>query len=148
MSHESKDYIAALHSRGYRVTPQRLIVLDAVCELQGHATVSDIQNKVNLLDSTIDRSTIYRALDILTEVGLVVASEMDAETGRVYRIAGEAHHHHLLCQSCGEVFSISTDILFPVFQQIHDTYGFEVWADHLALKGLCERCAQKQPGEQ
>ncbi|MBZ0277685.1 MAG: transcriptional repressor [Anaerolineae bacterium] len=143
MTHEDRDYIQALRSKGYRVTPQRLIVLDAICELKGHATIADIQGRVNLLDSTIDRSTVYRALDVLTEVGLVTASEMDGDTGRVYQIAGEARHHHLLCQSCGAVLNISDELLSPVFQRIQATTGFTVWADHLTLKGVCERCAQK-----
>ena len=92
MTHEEKDYITILRSNGYRVTPQRLIVLDAVCEYTGHATLADIQATVNDMDSTIDRSTIYRALDVLREVGLIVESEIE-NVGKIYRVAGESDHH-------------------------------------------------------
>lgn len=139
MSHENKDYIQILHSRGYRVTPHRLIVLDAVCELAGHATIADIRAKVKALDSTINPSTIYRALAVLTNAGLVTATEMQ-DGHKVYRIAGEASHHHLICQSCGNVQTVGSEAIAPLLQSILDSYDFIIIADHLALKGFCQQC--------
>lgn len=139
MTHENKDYIQVLHSRGYRVTPQRLIVLDAVCACQGHATLAAIHTAVNEMDPTIDRSTIYRALDVLQEVGLIVETEI-GETGKVYRIAGESDHCHLVCLACGQVLTVNMDEMKPLLQHVRDRYGFELQADHLAFKGLCQAC--------
>lgn len=141
MSHEEKDYIQALRTRGYRVTPQRLIVLDAVCVHQGHATLADIQATVNHMDSTIDRSTIYRALDVLREVGLVVESDIEG-AGKVYRIAGESDHHHLVCIACGAVLSVDQSALEPLLRTIREEYDFEIQADHLVFNGLCKDCRQ------
>jgi Fur family ferric uptake transcriptional regulator len=140
MSHEEKDYIQLLRSHGYRVTPQRLIVLDAVCEVGGHATLGAVMARVKTLDPTIDLSTIYRALDVWVEVGLVVVSDM-GEEGKVYKIAGDSTHHHLICQSCGKVLTIRTDELKPLLDQLQAQYGFVVRADHLSLPGLCRDCA-------
>lgn len=142
MSHEDKDYIQALRSRGYRVTPQRLIVLDAVCAHEGHATLSDIQLSVNEMDPTIDRSTIYRALDVLQEVGLIVESEI-GESGKVYRIAGTSDHLHLECLACGQIMTIDLCDIAPTLQLFRDQYGFDVQADHLVLKGFCRECSQQ-----
>jgi len=139
MTHENKDYIKALRDRGYRVTPQRLIVLDAVCAHQGHATLANIQASVYEMDPTIDRSTIYRALDVLQEVGLIVEAEI-GETGKVYRVAGEADHLHLVCVSCGQVMTVSVDDMAPFLQHFRDTYGFDIQSDHLVLKGFCQAC--------
>lgn len=139
MTHENKDYVKALHDKGYRVTPQRLIVLDAVCAHQGHATLADIQASVYEMDPTIDRSTIYRALDVLQEVGLIVEAEI-GETGKVYRVAGEADHLHLVCVSSGQVMTVSVDDMMPFLQHFRDTYGFDVQSDHLVLKGFCQDC--------
>lgn len=139
MTHENKDYVKALHDKGYRVTPQRLIVLDAVCAHQGHATLADIQVSVYEMDPTIDRSTIYRALDVLQEVGLIVEAEI-GETGKVYRVAGEADHLHLVCVSCGQVMTVNVDDMMPFLQHFRDTYGFDVQSDHLVLKGFCQDC--------
>ena len=139
MSHEEKDYIQILRSHGYRVTQQRLIVLDAVCDIGGHAAISHISTRVKELDPTIDLSTIYRALDVLVEVGLVVVTEM-GDAGKVYKIAVDSAHHHLVCQSCGKVFTISTEELNPLLEHLQAQYGFTVRADHLSLPGYCREC--------
>jgi Fur family transcriptional regulator, ferric uptake regulator len=138
MSHENKDYIQILRSRGHKVTPQRLIVLDAVCALEGHATIADIQAKVHFFDPSINRSTIYRALQVLTEVGLVTESELGEN--KIYRIAGEAEHHHLTCNICGKVLTIPAADLYGFIEAIEENYGFKVSADHLVLEGFCESC--------
>ena len=139
MSHEDKDYITALRTRGYRVTPQRLIVLDAVCEHQGHATVADILHSVNYMDSSIDPSTVYRALDVLRDAGLIVESEIDGK-GKIYRIAGEADHHHLVCVSCGAMLTIHQHDVNPLIEHLRDEYSFKLQTDHLVLNGVCKDC--------
>jgi len=139
MTHENKDYIEALRSKGYRVTPQRLIVLDAVCASQGHATIADIHATVNHMDNTIDRSTIYRALDVLRDSGLIVESEIEG-TGKVYRIAGESDHHHLVCSHCGKILTIQQDSIVPLFFHFQQEFGFQVQTDHLVFNGLCKDC--------
>jgi Fur family transcriptional regulator, ferric uptake regulator len=142
VSHENRDYVEILRSRGYRVTSQRLIVLDAVCELQGHTTLADIQAKVMNMDPSIDRSTIYRALDVLCAVGLVVQSEI-GDQGKVYKIAGESDHHHLVCQVCGAVITVPHAVLAPLLVTIRYEYGFQVSVDHLSLPGLCSNCRRE-----
>ncbi len=139
MTHESKDYIKALHAKGYRVTPQRLIVLDAVCACHEHGTLAAVQAAVNEMDPTIDRSTIYRALAVLQEVGLVVEAEIGG-TGKVYQIAGEADHLHLVCLSCGQVLMVNLNEVASLLQHFRDAFGFDVQADHLVLKGFCQDC--------
>lgn len=139
MTHENKDYIKALRSKGYRVTPQRLIVLDAVCDHHGHATLADIQAAVYEMDPTIDRSTIYRSLDVLQEVGLIVGAEV-GDAGKIYRVAGEADHLHLECLSCNQMMTIDLNEITPFIQHILETYGFTIQSDHLVLKGFCDKC--------
>jgi len=144
MTHENSDYIQVLRGKGYRVTPQRLIVLDAICAIGGHADVRQIIAQVNYYDPTIDKSTIYRALDVLSEVGLVTETNIDKQ-GKVYTIAGNTHHH-LVCQSCGGVLTI-THHEFQQFQQsIAAQYGFVIQSEHLVFKGLCKSCQASAKG--
>lgn len=141
MTHESQDYIQTLRDHGYRVTSQRLIVLDAICEIGGHATIGQIIAQVNYFDPGIDKSTIYRALDVLVEVGLVTETLLDKQ-GKVYTITG-ANHHHLVCQSCGQVLSLP-NCEFQQFQRrIQQAYGFMIQSEHMAFKGLCSTCQSK-----
>lgn len=139
MTHETQDYIQILREQGYRVTPQRLIVLDAVCEITGHAELGQITARVKYLDPTIDKSTVYRALDVLCAVGLVIETTFDKQ-GKVYCIAGDSNHHHLTCQSCGCILTVSDDEFRLFQQQISEKYGFSIQSDHLAFKGLCREC--------
>ena len=147
MTHENRDYIEVLRAKGYRVTPQRLIVLDAICTVDGHASAGHIVEQVNLFDNTINRSTIYRALDVLVEVGLVTETEIGDE-GKVYRIADTAGHHHLVCKLCDTVITIDSDSFDGVFQHLLEIYGFAVLADHMALSGICESCRQQSDKSQ
>jgi Fur family ferric uptake transcriptional regulator len=91
------------------------------------------------MDPTIDRSTIYRALDVLCAVGLVVESEIGDE-GKVYKIAGESDHHHLVCQSCGAIITVPHTVLALILDTIRVEYGFQVNVDHLTLPGRCANC--------
>ncbi|MBZ0295901.1 MAG: transcriptional repressor [Anaerolineae bacterium] len=138
MSHEERDYIKQLHKHGFRVTLQRLIVLDAVCDVGGHATIASIFKRVEDLDPTIDQSTIYRALDVLTEAQLVVSSVIDGT--RVYEIAASTPHHHLVCKRCGEMQPLSQEMVQPLLERIQKESGFRVEPDHLILPGICSKC--------
>jgi Fur family transcriptional regulator, ferric uptake regulator len=146
MSHENKDYIQQLHAKGYRVTPQRLIVLDAVCEVGGHATIGAIYARVKMLDPTIDQSTVYRALDVLCDAELIVLADMGDE-GKIYSIAAEAGHHHLRCQSCGAVLTMDRAHLDTLREALQAQYGFVLQNDHIVLSGLCADCGKKGHSE-
>ncbi len=139
MSHEDRDYIAALRAKGYRVTMQRLIVLDAVCELAGHATIAAVQGKVSELDPSIDRSTVYRALEVLTEVGLVVRADLPGK-GSIYTISGATSHHHLVCRSCGKIITLDRAEVQPLVQHVRAAHHFELEAEHLIFDGICHAC--------
>jgi Fe2+ or Zn2+ uptake regulation protein len=78
MSHETMDYEGVLHAAGHRVTPQRVMILDAVCDGGGHTTLKQVYTRVTHMDDTIDRSSIYRTLKLFVELGLVVSAETSA----------------------------------------------------------------------
>lgn len=139
MSHHESDYEGLLHQKGYRVTAQRLIVLDAVCEAGGHATFGEIFYRVKQADAAIDQSTVYRALDVWCEVGLVVSAEI-GEKGKVYEIAGQSPHHHLVCQQCEAIQRLDNGVMQQLYNTIQYEYGFTVKADHLVISGICSQC--------
>lgn len=137
MTHENIDYIEILRRQGFRVTSQRLTVLDAVCDIGGHATLEQIQQRVKEIDPQIDPSTIYRALHVLCRAGLIVSAELD---GKVYEIAGETPHHHLVCTLCGGVQALDHIFVQQFYDQLQQKFGFVVSTDHLTLAGVCNQC--------
>src|SRR5688500_10493097 len=90
----------AIRARGERLTPQRLMVLDAVRDLPGHQTAEAIFAHVRSRYPYANLATIYRALAWLKEQSLV--SETDLGGGQIeYEFLGERRHHHLVCLRCG-----------------------------------------------
>ena len=139
MSHHSKDYAALMHERGFRVTPQRQLILDAICEGSGHTTFEEIFARVQQKSSAVNRATVYRTLDFLTELRLVVAA--DTGSGRqVYEIAGDTPHHHLICLNCHAEQPLSHAVVATLFAQIERDEKFHVETNHLALFGYCATC--------
>ena len=95
------DWHEELRSRGYRVTPQRQLVLEAVSEL-GHATPEEICARVQQTARGVNISTVYRTLELLEELGLVTHTHL-SHGAPTYHLAAEADHVHLACRGCGEV---------------------------------------------
>ena len=96
-----------LRARGYRVTPQRQLVLEAVTKLE-HATPEEIWADVQQTASGVNISTIYRALELLEQLGLVTHTHLGHGAPR-YHLAAEADHVHLVCSSCGRITQVAPD---------------------------------------
>ncbi len=139
MSHHTIDYEGIIRAAGHRVTPQRVLILDAVCEGEGHTSLGEIYARVRQVDKSIDRSTLYRTLKLFVDLGLVVS----ADTGHgetYYEISKPHHHHHLVCRQCGKEQEIEHTLLQRMFDQVSQEYGFKADTDHLVLFGLCANC--------
>ncbi len=139
MTHQERNYAAHIRRRGYRVTPQREMILDAICEGGGHSSAEEIYGRVQAKAPAVNQATVYRTLDFLHKLGLIVAAEIGGRT--VYEIAGETPHHHLVCRACGYTLQIDHDAVGALFAQIEREQKFKVETNHLALHGLCEPCA-------
>ncbi len=130
-----------LRAGGERLTPQRVLVLEAVRDLGGHVSAEMVEARVHAQFPTINRTTIYRTLTWLKDQGLV--SETDTGGGqRVYEYLSGDRHHHLICQRCGIEQTIADDVVAPMLATIQDRYGFAPRLDHLALFGTCRGCQE------
>jgi Fur family transcriptional regulator, ferric uptake regulator len=138
VSHHTRDYSIVLHQRGFRLTPQRQFILDAICDGHGHTTVDEILERVQAKAPAVNRATVYRTLDFLCEQRLVVAANIGRQT--VYEIASKEPHHHLVCLKCGRQEQLAHSLVKPFFAKVGRAYGFSVETNHLALFGLCRQC--------
>lgn len=139
MDNNSKRISEVLDNLGYRLTPQRMLVVRAVEDSDGHVGVDEIFAQVRAHFPRVSLSTIYRTLDLLEELGLVTKSDLGA--GRVqYHRADDARHHHLVCQACGHIVDLDEDELAPLWQELLERHGFEVRQRHVAIFGACEAC--------
>jgi len=133
------DISGRLSELGRRLTPQRLMVVKAVENADSHISAEEIYLQIRASYPHMNISTVYRTLELLSELGLV--TETDMGDGRVrYHSIGKGHHHHLVCQQCGAITDIEESDLGSLWAEIKKKYGFEVDMNHLAFFGLCSRC--------
>ncbi|MFM9108561.1 MAG: transcriptional repressor, partial [Chloroflexota bacterium] len=83
----------------------------------------------------VNRSTVYRTLEMLRDMGLVSETDLGGGVRQYERIEGR--HHHLICQGCGGQLELDDALVAPLRQAISRQYGFAAGIDHLAVFGLC-----------
>jgi Fur family ferric uptake transcriptional regulator len=134
--------IDRVRQRGLRLTRQRAIILQILCELDGHASAESIYDRVTLHRRDLDLSTVYRTLELLRD--LRILSQTDLGRGCAeYEIVTGAPHHHLICQRCGRVSDLDHAYLASAAQAIRQDTGFEPIFDHFAIFGLCRECSER-----
>jgi len=129
---------AELRARGYRLTPQRQMVLEAVATL-GHATPDEIADRVRATASGVNISTVYRTLELLEELGLVNHTHL-SHGSPTYHAAGEDQHVHLVCRGCGSISEVDPTVMLPVTDRLLSERGFRVDVGHVSLFGVCGDC--------
>ncbi len=140
MTHNQLNYLEILHQNGCRLTTQRQAILDAVCMAGGRSTVGQVYRSAKALDASINRSTIYRTLNLFARLGLVFVTKY--ENGeRGYEMAQPEQHHHLVCKVCHADIEIDNKIVDDFYQQLSALYDYDVSMDHLIVAGLCAECA-------
>ena len=136
---QAKDIAARLSRKGYRMTPQRIMILEAIEGASGHISAEEIYQDIKKRYPGLNISTVYRTLELLQELGMV--TETDMGDGRVrFHSAGHEHHHHLVCSKCGKVTDLDESMLAPLSAMLSDKYGFRADLKHLAIFGHCKDC--------
>ena len=127
-----------LRAKGYRLTPQRQLVLEAVGVL-GHATPEEIAVAVRQTASGVNISTVYRTLELLEELGLVQHTHL-GHGAPTYSVASDHDHVHLVCRDCGAVDEVDTSVVEDVVRRLSAERGFSVDVGHFAVFGRCRAC--------
>jgi Fur family ferric uptake transcriptional regulator len=139
MSHPGET-VKKLTEKGYRMTPQRLLIVSAIENSDGHVSAEEIYAQVVAKYPHVNISTVYRTLELLKELGLV--TETDFGEGRVrYHPAEKGHHHHLVCTECGAIIDLDESSLASLKRMLLREYKFHANLKHLAIFGRCDRCS-------
>jgi Fur family ferric uptake transcriptional regulator len=135
------DALDQLREAGFRLTPQRAMVLDVVYHNSGHLTADEVFERVRLLSPYVDLSTIYRTLVFLKQNGLIGELRLEGGPARFEAVRLGHEHHHAVCSDCGRMLEIDPADLSVLDSTLRQKYGFEVHLVHLTLSGLCAACA-------
>jgi Fur family ferric uptake transcriptional regulator len=134
------DWTAQLRERGYRLTPQRQLVLEAVREL-GHSTPDEIAAAVKAKAPAVNLSTVYRTLELLAELGLVTHTHL-GHGPPTYHSADADDHVHLVCHRCGEVIPVDSAVVIPLAGTLRADHAFEMDMSHCVVHGVCAGCRE------
>ncbi|MFF8959339.1 Fur family transcriptional regulator [Streptomyces sp. NPDC014894] len=134
----STDWKSDLRQRGYRLTPQRQLVLEAVDRL-GHAGPDDILHEVRKTAAGVNISTVYRTLELLEELGLVAHTHL-GHGSPTYQLADRHHHIHMVCRDCTRVIEVDVEIAAAFTDKLRADFGFDTDMKHFAIFGRCGDC--------
>ena len=141
MSPMSDELASRLHSLGYRLTPQRQLVLQAVEKL-GHATPDEVYAEVQAHASAVNVSTVYRTLEVLEELGLIRHAHL-SDRAPTYHSVTDHEHFHLVCRNCHTVISVGPDVVAPLADRLEREQGFVIDVGHLTVFGRCTDCEER-----
>jgi Fur family transcriptional regulator, ferric uptake regulator len=124
---------------GQRVTPQRLVILAALRPGE-HLAADEVFARVEPLLPGVNRSTVYRTLELFRDLGLVSMTDLGGGA-RQFELIDDLHHH-LICHRCGAILELDDALVDPLRDGIRARYGFAPAIDHLAVFGFCSVCAR------
>ena len=133
------NFQAMLRQKGYRLTNSRQKIVQALLNCGGHITADGLLEVVHEADPNVGRMTVYRTLELLSELGLI--RPVYQGTGAAHYILLDAgHHHHLVCSSCDAVIEFDECGLQEVEELLAARFNFAVEGHLVEFYGRCQNC--------
>ena len=130
-----------LKQHGLKLTPQRKLILDIIHKAGDHLTAEEIIDVVQTRMPGVNKSTIYRTLELLESLDCVFKSEMDGKV--IFHHAEKGHHHHIICRDCRATIDCEDDLFSSVERALRRKYGFQSELKHIVITGTCKDCSKK-----
>jgi len=131
-----------LRERGYRVTPQRMAIVETLLISHSHPTAEEIHQQVGQRFPMVSLATVYKTLHVLRELGIVREVQVD---GRAHFDGNAAPHAHLVCTRCHRIIDLPADTEIHLPMEAVTAQGFRVLGYNLEVYGLCSRCQAEEP---
>lgn len=140
-----------LQSQGYKLTPQREATVRVLLENEDdHLSAEDVFMLVKDKAPEIGLATVYRTLELLSELHVVEKLNFGDGVARydLRTDSSKHHHHHLICVQCGAMDEIREDWLLPLEERLEKEFHFTVIDHRLDFQGICHRCNAKAKSEE
>ncbi|AIQ13589.1 ferric iron uptake transcriptional regulator [Paenibacillus durus] len=139
-----------LQSQGYKLTPQREATVRVLLENEDdHLSAEDVFMLVKEKAPEIGLATVYRTLELLSELHIVEKINFGDGVARydLRTDTSKHHHHHMICVQCGSMDEIREDWLAPLEEKLYKEFNFSVIDHRLDFHGICYRCREKNNSE-
>jgi len=135
--------VESLREQGYRLTPQRLLILSVVAESAGHIGVDRVFRLSKESYPYMDIATVYRTLHLLKKLNVV--TEVAIGERLHYELTDpKGKHHHMVCQVCSGAFNLSPNHLEQFRSTLMQEFNFEPDLEHFTITGVCSTCKLEQ----
>jgi len=137
-----QEIVIKLKEKGYRITPQRRVIVEKIVHTSGMLTVAEIWKLVRDEYSDIGLDTIYRNVNTLEELGVLTPISGTGNDSTRYELvhAKQQHHHHVVCIKCGQAVCIDYCPINHEFIDMLHLKGYELIRHNVELLGLCSGC--------
>lgn len=139
MSNDIDKLIEAMSKAGYRITQPRRVIISALVKSSAHISADALVDLVRQTDPNIGRTTIYRTLELLGQLGFVNATYQGTGAAH-YVLMNNDGHHHLICDSCHNVVEFDECLSGDYVEDICQRYGFSLHNHLLEIHGVCSKC--------
>jgi len=142
MTYTAASLRTELNERGWRLTPQREIILDIFQNLPNgnHLSAEDLCEVLRLKGENISLSTIYRTLKMMSRMGVLRELEL-AEGHKHYEINQPSHHHHhLICVKCNKAIEFKNESILKIGSKMTLKEGYQLLDCQLTIHAICPSC--------
>lgn len=139
---DATQIIGQLTREGHRLTTPRQAIIKMVAPRQDHFSAQEVWEEVRSQHRGVGRATVFRTLDLLTELGVLNRIHTGDGCHR-YTVCDTKHHHHLMCVECGTVISLEAAGIENQIRRMASDAGFDLLTHHLELVGRCAACRDR-----
>ncbi len=143
MEQQQNPYIKRLKQAGYKLTNARQTVLDVLEADHGHITSSDVLEQVEKINPSIGRASVFRTLDLFTQLGIIRPTYIDTSLTPTYVMMHEGHHHHVICTRCNRVIEFDNCGLEQLSKTLEEKLNIKINGHLLEFYGLCDQCTDE-----
>ncbi len=129
-----------LSERSLRLTAARTAIVEAALERRGHFPIEDLVADLRRRGIRGSKATVYRALPLLTEAGIIQPAVISGDVKKYETAFGREHHDHLVCRVCGEVVEFEFEAFEILQREIAAKHGFTLEGHLHQLWGRCRDC--------
>ncbi len=133
-----EDVLALVREKGGRVTNSRRLLVEAIFNESGHHSADDLAELVHQKAPDVYLSTIYRNLDELENLGVIVHSHLGHGPATYHLAAGA--HCHFVCESCGFAVEAPDELFQSLSKNAKRLYEFDIDPHHFSILGRCRAC--------
>lgn len=140
MTEELSPRAQRLRDAGHKLTHARLTVLRVLEDSGGHITSAEVLDKVNAIDDSIGRASVFRTLDLFTTLLIIRPTYIDSSMTPTYVLMPEGHHHHVICTNCNRVIEFEDCCLSDMAAELESRLHVKLTGHLVEFYGLCDRC--------